>query len=189
MSLSVRITRIHGVAITLLALLTACNDGPPVAFLASPEAAVRQGVSRDGWLFEVAGLQFHARQSLPQGEIFLISGELGPEHDSQPTIGLVDAKRSWRGWYAHGWRGLSPKLLDDSQPLQASLLLYESSRVIAGRADATTVEISYGADTTHSQPTPDDLFLAVVSEGRAPCEVRALDARGAEIDRLVVEGP
>ncbi len=174
---------------SLLIALTACNDGPPIAFRDSPEAAVRQSVTHNGWPVRVSDLQIHYRHPLPQGELFLISGELGPEHDSQRTIGLVDAKRNWRGWYAHGWYDLSPVLTDDSPPLTATLLLYEKARVVVGRAVATTVAISCDDQQTHSQPTPEGLFLAVVRESREACEVRALDTGGAKIARIVVDHP
>lgn len=169
--------------------LTACNDGPPIAFRDSPEASVRQGVSRDGWPMRVSDLHIHDQRPLPQGELFLISGKLGPEHDSQPTIGLVDAKRSWRGWYAHGWRDLSSVLSADSQPLQAALLLYESARVIVGRAPTAEVEITCGTAMPQYSTVLDGLFVIVVANSREPCTVRAINADGAEVTRIVVTHP
>ena len=177
--------------ILLGSLSTACLGGPwkaPFAdrFQDSPEAALKAALEKGGGLGSYDEVRILESAPAPESTVGIYAGFDGAAW----YVGLGDAKRSWRGWWAHGMTGLfSGKPVEGQLTCETKVQPSGGARwlIVSGSLPKTRprmIEAVFADGSTEEAGIAEYVYGLLTPERDDLVSVRGLDANRTIVDEL-----
>jgi hypothetical protein len=179
---------LRALALICLAALAACaSPGQPGARHAHAGEALAAALGPTGWLGPLGALALHTQYDMRDVTVVLFTAT--PAEAGEPVVGIADARRDWRGWYAHGRLGpMRPPAPAGSISCVQSVSPSgdQSWLLVAGRrTDAVAaVEVEYADGEVVAAALQGDLYAALGRSQQRLAAVRARDGAGQVVETI-----